>query len=351
MPQAVETGAVRRRAKRAHSLAVRTMIEFSAIAACMVIGAVSCAIAPLLRSPSREQGMACRFGTCALLIAVFPAAAVILYLHLGEPAALTLVDPAGGQHDLTVSRLAMRLRAGGTDPIDADGWATLAHAYEVLNRPADAVAAYAHAVSLAPGSALLHADFADTIARANGGRLGGRASAEVRKALAIDPANPKALTLAGSAALERRDYALAIDYWRRLEAAVPSDSAVAVEARRHIEEAVKMSTITVDIRLAKGSRARLDRTVLVIAWAASGVRVPVAMQRLTVRDLPATISLDDSMAMDPDKPLSAYPAVTVEARIADPAVASPASAAPLGRAEVGAFGSRRADIVVADGAY
>jgi hypothetical protein len=57
------------------------------------------------------------------------------------------------------------------------------------------------------------------------------------------------------------------------------------------------------------------------------------------------------MAMDPDKPLSAYPAVTVEARIADPAVASSASAAPLGRAEVGASGSRRADIVVADGAY
>jgi cytochrome c-type biogenesis protein CcmH len=332
-------------------MAFRTMIEFSVIAACMVIGAVSCAIVPLLRPPSPEQGLACRFGTCAFLIAAFPVAATLLYLRLGEPAALTLGDPPGEQHDLTVSRLAMRLRASGTDSLDADNWATLARAYDVLNRSGDAVAAYAHAVSLAPGSAPLHADFADTIARANGGSLGGRASAEVRKALAIDPANPKALTLAGAAALESRDYARAIGYWRRLEAAVSSDSAAAIQARRNIEDAVKMSTITVDIRLAKGSRVTPDRTVLVVAWAASGVRVPVAMRRLTVGDLPATISLDDSMAMDPDKPLSAYPAVTVDARIAVSAGASPASAAPVGRADVSPSGSRRANIVIADDSY
>jgi cytochrome c-type biogenesis protein CcmH len=249
------------------------MIEFSAIAACMLIVGVFCAIVPLWRSRAYEQGQGrpkAASGTCVFLIVAFPVAAIALYLHLGEPAALTLGDPQGEQHDLTVSRLAMRLRASGTRSIDADSWATLARAYDALNRPADAIAAYAHAVALAPGCASLHADFAATIAHANGGSLGGRASTELQKALAIDPANPKALTLAGRAALERRDYRRAIDYWRRLEAEFPPDSAAAIQARRDIGEAVKMSTITVDIRLAKGSRATLDKTVLVVAWAAGG---------------------------------------------------------------------------------
>jgi cytochrome c-type biogenesis protein CcmH len=189
---------------------------------------------------SEVRSVATRAGTAAFLIAAIPAAAFAMYLHLGEPAALTLDGTYTGQHEtdsgpleLMVSRLAMRLRV---QPADADGWAMLARSYFALDRAEDASAAYAKAVALSPGDAQLRADYADAIASARNGSLDGEASAQIHAALAIDPGNPKALALAGSAAQDRHDYAAAIDYWERLEAALAPDSPAAAQARRNIAE-------------------------------------------------------------------------------------------------------------------
>ncbi|CAG4888254.1 c-type cytochrome biogenesis protein CcmI [Paraburkholderia saeva] len=189
---------------------------------------------------SAVRGVATRAGTAALIVALMPAAAFAMYLHLGEPAALTLDRAYAGQHEidsgpleLMVSRLAMRLRA---QPADADGWAMLARSYFALDRAEDASAAYAKAVALAPGDAQLRADYADAIASARNGSLDGEASAQIQAALAIDPANPKALALAGSAAQDRHDYAAALEYGKRLEAALAPDSPAAAQARRNIAE-------------------------------------------------------------------------------------------------------------------
>lgn len=168
-------------------------------------------------------GLATRAPTCAVLIALLPSAACMLYLKLGEPAALklnnSLDDSLGVLHDMSsmsvemmVSQLAFRLRDHPPDARDATAWATLARSYTVLERPTDAVAAYAKAVALDPGDASLRADFADAIASADDGRLAGRASEEIAAALAIDAADPKALALAASAAFDARDYARAIGY-------------------------------------------------------------------------------------------------------------------------------------------
>jgi cytochrome c-type biogenesis protein CcmH len=207
---------------------------------------------------------ATRAATCAVLIALFPSAACLLYLKLGEPAALkldnALDDSLSVSHDMSsmsvemmVSRLAFRLRDHAPDPRDAAAWATLARSYTVLERPTDAVAAYAKAVALDPGNAALRADFADAIASADDGRLAGRASEEIAAALAIDPADPKALALAASAAFEARGYARAIGYWRRLLATLKADSPEAGQVRKNIDEALGLSAVTVDIRLADGA--------------------------------------------------------------------------------------------------
>ncbi|CAG4903557.1 c-type cytochrome biogenesis protein CcmI [Paraburkholderia gardini] len=186
------------------------------------------------------RGVATRAGTAALFVALIPAVAFAMYLHLGEPAALTLDRAYAGQHgidsgplELMVSRLAIRLRE---QPGDADGWAMLARSYFELGRVEDATAAYAKAVVLMPGDAQLRADYADAIASARNGSLDGEASAQIQTALAIDPANPKALALAGSAAQDRHDYAAAIEYWQRLEVALAPDSPAAQQARMNIAE-------------------------------------------------------------------------------------------------------------------
>jgi cytochrome c-type biogenesis protein CcmH len=296
-------------------------------------------------SPSRASApnTATRAATSALLIALFPAIACVLYLKLGEPAALKLDDSLGGAHDMTsasvelmVSRLAFRLRDHAPDPRDATDWATLARSYAVLARPTDAAAAYSRAVTLDPRDAQLRADFADTLASANDGRLDGRASEEIAAALTIDSTNPKALALAASAAFEARQFARAIGYWRRLNAALEADSPIAVQARKNIDEAVALSAITVTIQLADGAHAASDATVIVTAHAKDAVNTVLAERRLSASELPATIVLDDSLATNPADTLSAYSQVSVEAQ-----------GDLTGRTDVSGSENRRASLVIA----
>ena len=83
-----------------------------------------------------------------------------------------------------VSRLAARLQA---QPGDVEGWIVLARSYEYLQRYDDAVAAYQKAMALAPGQPQLLADYADALASARDGDLGGPAQEAIDAALAIDP--------------------------------------------------------------------------------------------------------------------------------------------------------------------
>jgi len=57
-----------------------------------------------------------------------------------------------------------------------------------------------------------------------------------------------------------------------------------------------------------------DQPVFIFARAVGG-KIPVAAARFTVKDLPITISLDDSMAMTPQMRLSSQSEVEVGARI------------------------------------
>jgi cytochrome c-type biogenesis protein CcmH len=63
--------------------------------------------------------------------------------------------------------------------------------------------------------------------------------------------------------------------------------------------------------------------VFVYAKAAAGPPMPLAVQRITVADLPTSLRLDDSMAMMPAMKLSSFPQVIVGARISPSGQAMP----------------------------
>lgn len=125
------------------------------------------------------------------------------------------------------------------DPRDGRAWALLAYAEMEAERFEEAAAAFAQAVAVSrkvaadPG---VWCDYAEALGMTQEGSLIGRPTELVERALAMRSDYPKALEMAGSAAYERRDFAVAAIYWRRLlpklaPASPPSKALTAAIAR------------------------------------------------------------------------------------------------------------------------
>lgn len=149
--------------------------------------------------------------------------------------------PASAPHALSfkqiedmADKLAQRLKA---DPKDPQGWAMLARSYTMLGRRAEAVTAYERAVALQGQDASLLADYADALAVTRESRLAGEPAALVERALKLDPDHAKALSLAGTAAFERKDYAGAVARWEHLLEVAPPDSPFVGPMRANIAQA------------------------------------------------------------------------------------------------------------------
>lgn len=203
-------------------------------------------VTPKLQTESRGLVYA-----VALCLPLFSA---VLYLRIGDTSAISasaassqsapVNSPTGTEFsqqriEANVAALAKRLEQ---NPDDAAGWAMLGRSYTSLEKYSEASAAYAKATALKGDDAELWADYAFSVAMANGQQLQGQPVELINKALKIDPDNPKALELAGSAAFEAKDYKKAIEYWSRLLARVPPNSEVAQELNERLERAKALAS-------------------------------------------------------------------------------------------------------------
>jgi cytochrome c-type biogenesis protein CcmH len=247
-----------------------------------------------------------------------------------------------------VNQLAERMKS---HPDDAEGWTMLARSYTVLGRFDDALPAYRRAVELVPNSASLLADYADAVAATKGSANNPESEALVERALRLEPSHVKALALAGTAAYDRGDFAGAIARWQKIVDQVPAESELAqrvqasiAEAREHMGGATALAQakappapatarassaaatgkVSGTVTLAPALRAQVapGDTVFVFARPAGG-RMPLAVRRAKVADLPLAFTLDDSMAMAPGMTISSAKQLTVSARVSKSGTALP----------------------------
>jgi cytochrome c-type biogenesis protein CcmH len=321
--------------------------------------------------------------TALVLVAAIPAVALVLYATFGSPGALTRAAQANAHPSMSpeqvvamVDKLAARMKEHPEDPT---GWRLLARAYAALGRFPDAIDAFKEAAEHGPPDATLLADWADALAMHNQS-LQGEPSQLIARALAIDPRQPKALSLAATAALERKDYGVAIDEWRKLKAQFPPGSDEVNEIDAMIAEAAaarqggamslgaksKDNAAPAEVAGAATSanaaatviagRVALDPklrdrvapgdTLFVFARAVNGPRMPLAVLRTTAGELPRTFKLDDSMAMAPAVRLSGASQVVVEARISKSGSATPSPGDLEGKSDVVKPGARDVSIVI-----
>jgi cytochrome c-type biogenesis protein CcmH len=251
-----------------------------------------------------------------------------------------------------VEKLAQRMRS---QPDDMKGWVMLARSYVVLKRYDAAVDAYRNILRLGGNSAELLADYADALAMAAGGRFTPETGEVLTRALAAEPDNIKALWLAGHWKNQEGDYAAAIEYWQQAAAQLPADgedvavinqqiagareklglpplasaqpaaTAAAAPVETSAPAAATAIQVSVSLDPQFAAQVKPDDTVFIFARAAQGPRMPLAIVRKQVRDLPLSVSLDDSLAMSPAMVLSKFGEVSVGARISSSGNAMPQS--------------------------
>jgi cytochrome c-type biogenesis protein CcmH len=194
--------------------------------------------------------------------------------------------------------------------------------------------------------AVLLADYADALALKNGRNLDGEPMKMVDRALKIEPKNLKALSLAGTNAFQKKDYAGAVKYWEQVIQVGPPNNSLVEQVLPALTEARELAglppidrlatvgkaptppigltlTGTVTLASALAQDAKPDDTVFIFARAVDGSRMPLAILQKKVKDLPFKFTLDDSMAMSPESTLSKAVNVTVGARISKSGNAMP----------------------------
>lgn len=274
-----------------------------------------------------------------------PLAAILLYLYLGNLQGLVAPrHPAADLSSITAdqfqdmaAKLAVRMQQ---NPGDAEGWTMLGRAYRAMERFGEANDAYQKAVELKPQDADLLADYAESLALAAGRSLIGEPARLLSRALKLAPQNTKVLALSGSAAFERQDYKAAIRYWETIIRQPGVSGELAQSLQKGVAESKARLTGKPVAAVAAGkervtgfvnlddslkSRVRLDDTVFVLARAATGPRMPLAIVKAKVADLPYKFSFDDSMAMVPEMKLSLFADVVVGARVSRAGTAAPAA--------------------------
>lgn len=317
-----------------------------------------------------------KLGALALAL-LLPLGVALLYQWLGHPEAMkpmpTEHQVASAGFEDTVEKLAARLK---DNPNDLGGWVMLVRSYKSMGRFDEAQKAFDHIVEIAGNDANLLTEYADLLAFRARGNFDGKPLELINRALAVEPTNAMALNLAGTAAYNRQDFATAARYWELLLKVLPPESEEArsiagslAEARgksggapmADAGKAAAQGTSAVQgVAAAQGKsvsgkvalapalagRALPDDTLFIFARAAEGARMPLAILRKRVADLPLSFTLDDTLALTPEMKISSFAEVKIEARVSKSGQAMPQKGDLIGESGPLKLGAKGVKILI-----
>ncbi|NOY67134.1 MAG: c-type cytochrome biogenesis protein CcmI [Gammaproteobacteria bacterium] len=293
------------------------------------------------------------FSQIAIVI-IIPVVTIGLYLYLGSPDTLdtppaTQMNSADAHANAKANKSAKALPSVpemivkleekvAQEPKNIQGWELLSRSYMHTRQFEKAEKAFQTLTELKIDDPNLWADYADIAAVNRNGKLEGKPFEFTKRALSLQPKHPKALWLAGTYHFQKNNYTTAIRFWEILKSLLPPESKDAAmitaginDARKRLglpiesapaianSEPAAVSSLSIKgkVMLAKTltDKASPTDTVFVYARASKGPRMPLAVVKKQVKDLPFEFTLDDSMAMMPQMKLSNFETVVITARI------------------------------------
>ena len=277
--------------------------------------------------------------TAVVLAVALPISAMGFYMWVGQPEALNpmaLKSPEQvDQKDLTklAETLADKLQS---QPENLQGWVMLGRTYRTLENFDASLKAYDTALKLSADDDL-QLERIEVMAMQRQGNFDGEPWRVIREILQKDPQHFGALLTAGSASYAEGKYADSLKYWEQarkpLEANHPDlaglENAIATVRDKMGLPAKAASTgpsvpatastlnVSGQISLSAALKAKAspNDAVFVYATPANGDRMPLAIMKTTVSQLPMNFTLDDSTAMTPERKLSTAGEVFIKVRV------------------------------------
>jgi cytochrome c-type biogenesis protein CcmH len=279
-----------------------------------------------------------------VLIIIIPVLATALYSYLGvfqaiepTPVMLNAANNSQTPNLADIGKMVQKLADHAkANPQDSKAWTMLGKSYKYLQNYPAAAEAFAHAYSLLGEQPEIMLLYADALAFAQDEQLAGKPAELVFKALEKEPTNIQGLWLGGMAKAQAGDLAQALSLWKKLESLLPDNSAEKRETQQLLaklesqltegitnqpEEPIKQTNaaaeINVQVSLADNLKALANPndSVFIYAQANAAQKMPLAVIRKQVKDLPLTASLNDSLAMMPSMKVSSFDKVIISARI------------------------------------
>jgi cytochrome c-type biogenesis protein CcmH len=289
-------------------------------------------------------------------------AATILYALIGNRQALLTPEEANQQARQDMEQRITQLAKKMEQEPKTEGLVMLARSYKSLERWDDAVRSFERIGPELDSNAALLAEFAETLAQQSRS-LDGRPRMLIQRALGIDPSTPLALFLAGSDALQNRRYDEAVGYWSKLlpqlepegEDARMVAGAIATAKERANASGARKATpaasgksVSGHVELSAALKPKVKPTdvLYILARAVNGPRMPLAVVRAHVSDLPLKFNLDDSQAMSPELTISQAGEIRIEARISKTGLAVAGKGDLTGKSAVLKPGAKGVRIVI-----
>ncbi len=252
------------------------------------------------------------------------------------------------------------------NPDDLQGWTLLGRTYMNIGEFAKAQTALQRVNELEPSDPEMIIMLAEAGALQNDGDLTGEAQVLIKKALAVDPNYQRAQLLMGLSHQQLGEHEQALEIFLKLrenpnlnEQAIANLTQMVNQSRAALGQPLEGglqaglqaglqpetndptskadsgttvnesssnsasqsesagAAISVNVSLAASMQDQVDPgdSVFVFATASAGPPMPLAVVRLTVDQLPTTVQLDESQAMIPNMTLSAFPSITIGARV------------------------------------